>query len=174
MRHLVHRAIPESDPLVGIGIVGIGARVVVPGGDMDNGSLGQHRGGFVGVDIFFVISGFLITGLIYGDIQRGDYSVVGFYVRRARRIFPALFFTCAVCAAVLTVVYLPTEVAQFKNSLVAATLFVSNIYFYLTEDYFGGGADTKPLLHTWSLAVEEQFYIFFPLMLLALHRYCAK
>src|SRR6185369_3435585 len=71
-------------------------------------------GGFVGVDIFFVISGFLITGLIYGDIQRGDYSVVGFYVRRARRIFPALFFVCAVCAAALTVIYLPTEVAKFK------------------------------------------------------------
>jgi peptidoglycan/LPS O-acetylase OafA/YrhL len=127
-------------------------------------------GGFVGVDIFFVISGYLITQLIYGEIQQGRYSIVGFYVRRARRIFPALFVMCAVCTVATLFILLPGEVAEFKSSLIAATLFVSNIYFYITADYFAAAAETKPLLHTWSLAVEEQFYIFFPLILLAAHR----
>jgi peptidoglycan/LPS O-acetylase OafA/YrhL len=131
-------------------------------------------GGFVGVDVFFVISGYLITQLIYGEIQQGRYSIVGFYVRRARRIFPALFVMCAVCSAVLLATFLPGEIAEFRSSLIAATLFVSNIYFYITNDYFAAAAETKPLLHTWSLAVEEQFYIFFPLVLLATHRYLLR
>ena len=131
-------------------------------------------GGFVGVDIFFVISGYLITQLIYGEIQQGRYSIVGFYVRRARRIFPALFVMCAVCTVATLFILLPGEVAEFKSSLIAATLFVSNIYFYITADYFAAAAETKPLLHTWSLAVEEQFYIFFPLILLAAHRYLQR
>ena len=131
-------------------------------------------GGFVGVDIFFVISGFLITGLIYSDIQADRYSIVQFYVRRARRIFPALFFMCAVCTVAVLAIYLPDEVAAYKSSLASATLFVSNLYFYFTENYFAAAADTKPLLHTWSLAVEEQFYIFFPLILLLSHRLFLK
>jgi peptidoglycan/LPS O-acetylase OafA/YrhL len=127
-------------------------------------------GGFVGVDIFFVISGFLITGLLAAEIDAGDYSVARFYVRRARRIFPALFFMCLCYAGFALVYYLPNEVEAFRQSLLATTLFVSNIHFYLTQDYFGAAANTKPLLHTWSLAVEEQFYIVFPLLLFLLRR----
>ena len=128
-------------------------------------------GGYVGVDIFFVISGFLITQLIHGQIAGGNYSIVDFYVRRSRRIFPALFFMMAVSSAFVVVYCLPSVVDTFGDSLIAATLFVSNIYFYLTADYFAPAAETQPLLHTWSLAVEEQFYIFFPLILLLIRRF---
>ena len=127
-------------------------------------------GGFVGVDIFFVISGFLITQLLSDEIDAGQYSIARFYVRRARRIFPALFFMCACCWAFTLAAFLPDEIESFKNSLVAATLFFSNIYFYLTEGYFAPKASSLPLLHTWSLAVEEQFYLVFPLLLWLLRR----
>nr|WP_298685035.1 acyltransferase family protein [uncultured Dongia sp.] len=130
-------------------------------------------GGFVGVDIFFVISGYLITKLIHGEMVEGRYSIVEFYSRRARRIFPALFFMSAVCAVVILIFCLPSVVENFRSSLIASTLFVSNIYFYATADYFAPGAEMQPLLHTWSLAVEEQFYIFFPLVLLLIRRYSA-
>jgi peptidoglycan/LPS O-acetylase OafA/YrhL len=132
------------------------------------------NGGFVGVDIFFVISGYLITKLIWGEMENGDYSVTRFYVRRARRIFPALFFVSIVSAVLVVALCLPSEVKAFKESLIATALFVSNIYFYLTEDYFGRGAASLTLLHTWSLSVEEQFYIIFPFVLLAIHRYLTK
>jgi peptidoglycan/LPS O-acetylase OafA/YrhL len=128
-------------------------------------------GGYVGVDIFFVISGYLITGLIHRQIADGSYSILDFYVRRARRIFPALFFMMAVTAVFVTIYCLPRAVETFEDSLIAATLFVSNMYFYFTSDYFAPAAETQPLLHTWSLAVEEQFYIFFPLLLLLIRRY---
>jgi peptidoglycan/LPS O-acetylase OafA/YrhL len=131
-------------------------------------------GGFVGVDIFFVISGYLITRLISEEIDSGHYSITGFYVRRARRIFPALFFMCACCMVFALVEYLPDEIESFRNSLVATTLFGSNIYFYLTQGYFAPKASTIPLLHTWSLAVEEQFYVVFPLLLLFLRRKLAS
>lgn len=127
-------------------------------------------GGFVGVDIFFVISGYLITNLISQQIHAGTYSIADFYHRRARRIFPALFFVIACCIGCALVTLLPYEVKSFKDSLIAATLFVSNIYFYETSDYFSQNAATIPLLHTWSLSVEEQFYIFFPLLLLLVRR----
>ena len=110
-------------------------------------------GGFVGVDIFFVISGYLITGLISAEMHEGTYSITKFYVRRARRIFPALFFMCAVTALLVLLFCLPSDAKRFSNALAAATLFGSNIYFYLTADYFAAAAETQPLLHTWSLAV---------------------
>jgi peptidoglycan/LPS O-acetylase OafA/YrhL len=127
-------------------------------------------GGFVGVDIFFVISGFLITQLISEEIDAGEYSIARFYVRRARRIFPALFFMCACYCVFALREYLPDEIESFKSSLIAATLFVSNIYFFFTDSYFGPRASSLPLLHTWSLAVEEQFYLAFPLLLLFLRK----
>ena len=131
-------------------------------------------GGFVGVDVFFVISGYLITSLISAEMFEGTYSVTRFYVRRARRIFPALFFMCAVTALFVLLFCLPSDVKRFSSSLAAATLFASNFYFYGSADYFAAAADTQPLLHTWSLAVEEQFYIFFPLILLLVRRYFAR
>jgi peptidoglycan/LPS O-acetylase OafA/YrhL len=131
-------------------------------------------GGFVGVDVFFVISGYLITSLISAEIHQGTYSITNFYVRRARRIFPALFFMCAVTALFVLLFCLPSDARRFSSALAAATLFGSNIYFYLTADYFAAAAETQPLLHTWSLAVEEQFYIFFPLILLVVRRYFGR
>lgn len=128
------------------------------------------RGGFVGVDIFFVISGYLITLIINEEIREGRFTLAGFYERRVRRIFPALFTVICCCALWAGGVMLPKGFEQFAQSVVAATLFVANIYFLTISDYFGPAAETKPLLHTWSLSVEEQFYLVFPLLLLLIHR----
>ncbi len=128
-------------------------------------------GGFVGVDIFFVISGYLITRIIAREIAEDRFSILTFYERRTRRIFPALFAMLAASVVAASIIALPGEFEEFGDSLTAATFFVSNIYFWQTADYFGGPAHLKPLLHTWSLAVEEQFYIVFPLLLLALTRW---
>ena len=123
-------------------------------------------GGYVGVDVFFVISGYLITGILADEIDRGRFSLVGFYERRARRILPALFVVLATCLAVGWVLLLPNDYLDMARSVLATLLFLSNFWFAAaTSDYFGPGAEMMPLLHTWSLAVEEQFYIFFPLLL---------
>ncbi len=125
-------------------------------------------GGFVGVDIFFVISGFLITSLIAPEILQGDFSILRFYERRIRRIFPALFVVMFVCAVAATILFMPQHLKDFSQSLGAATLFLSNVLFWTEAGYFDAPAEFKPLLHTWSLAVEEQFYIVFPPALWAL------
>ncbi|MEZ2128899.1 MULTISPECIES: acyltransferase family protein [unclassified Sinorhizobium] len=127
-------------------------------------------GGFVGVDVFFVISGFLMASLIGGEIARGEFSLLRFYERRIRRIFPALFAMLALTAVVAWFLFMPVELEYFAESIRAAALFFSNIQFKTESGYFDIGAEMKPLLHTWSLAVEEQFYILFPLLLLALGR----
>lgn len=122
-------------------------------------------GGFVGVDVFFVISGYLITSLISEDMQTGRFSIAAFYERRVRRIFPALFAMMTVSAILAWLFFMPTEFVLFGKSVFAAALFVSNILFRREAGYFDTSELMKPLLHTWSLAVEEQFYIFFPLIL---------
>ncbi|HQR49724.1 MAG TPA: acyltransferase family protein, partial [Steroidobacteraceae bacterium] len=129
------------------------------------------RGGFVGVDIFFVISGFLITGLILPEVVQGTFSVRSFYERRIRRIFPALYTVLAFTAVVAVLLLLPTDLKSFARSLVATTYFASNFFFNSQAGYFDTDAHSKPLLHTWSLAVEEQYYILFPLCLVAVQRY---
>lgn len=126
-------------------------------------------GGYVGVDVFFVISGFLITQIIHDEITAGRFSIAVFYERRIRRIFPALFVVLAVTTVVGTIILLPNELAVFGRSLAATTLFVSNIFFLSQASYFDAAEATKPLLHTWSLAVEEQFYLLFPLFLIVIH-----
>ena len=128
-------------------------------------------GGFVGVDIFFVISGFLITGLILPEVLQGTFSVRNFYERRVRRIFPALFAVLLFCSVVGAVLLLPTDLKSFAKSLSATTFFISNFFFNSEAGYFDTDAHGKPLLHTWSLAVEEQYYILFPLCLLAVQRF---
>jgi peptidoglycan/LPS O-acetylase OafA/YrhL len=128
-------------------------------------------GGFVGVDVFFVISGFLITTIIAGDIAQGRFSILTFYERRARRILPAFLAMVALTSAVAVLIMLPKDLESFGNSLWSAALFASNIFFWVeSSDYFGVQSELKPLLHSWSLAVEEQFYIVFPIALLALHK----
>ena len=122
-------------------------------------------GGFVGVDVFFVISGYLITSIILRAHQTGRYTWHDFYIRRARRILPALFFVILVCLPLSWHWFLPGDLKDFGQSVVATTLFSSNLFFWLKTGYFDIEAEFKPLLHTWSLAVEEQYYLFFPLLL---------
>lgn len=121
-------------------------------------------GGYVGVDVFFVISGFLITTIIIEERAGGSFSLVRFYERRARRILPALFLVMAVSCILAWRLMLPDELAGFGQSLIAVVAFVSNILFWRANGYFDLAAEQKPLLHTWSLGVEEQFYIIFPLL----------
>ena len=113
-------------------------------------------GGYVGVDVFFVISGYLITGIIIGELAQGEFSLVRFYERRARRILPALFFVMLSCIPLAWLWMAPSQLEDFGRSLVAVSLFASNILFWLESGYFAPAAEEKPLLHTWSLAVEEQ------------------
>ncbi|MBN8807525.1 MAG: acyltransferase [Sphingomonas sp.] len=124
--------------------------------------LAGFGGGYVGVDVFFVISGFLITGILLRDIDRDSYSIANFYRRRIRRIFPALVAVVLTCLVLGWLVLTPEEYEKLGLSAVAVAAFVSNFYFWKSADYFDNAQAIRPLLHTWSLAVEEQFYIFFP------------
>lgn len=125
-------------------------------------------GGFVGVDIFFVISGFLITGILVRDVALGRHSISGFYRRRVLRIFPALFAMLTAVTLVASLTLLPDELVRFARSLAATALFGSNFVFWGESGYFAPAAHIKPLLHTWSLAIEEQFYILWPLVIAAI------
>jgi peptidoglycan/LPS O-acetylase OafA/YrhL len=128
-------------------------------------------GGFVGVDIFFVISGYLITGIIQSEVQAGSFSFAQFYERRVRRLLPALYAMVALTAVPSFHYLLPSERLEFFRSVAAVVTFSSNFFFWLQSGYFDHAAAEKPLLHTWSLAVEEQFYLALPLLLWALVRF---
>ena len=128
-------------------------------------------GGFVGVDVFFVISGYLITTILIEDLENQRFSLVNFYERRARRILPALFFVILVCIPFAWMWMLPNQMKDFSQSLVAVSLFASNVLFWTESGYFDAAAEEKPLLHTWSLAVEEQYYVLFPIFLFLAWRY---
>ncbi|MFT3896014.1 MAG: acyltransferase [Anaerolineales bacterium] len=131
-------------------------------------------GGYVGVDVFFVISGFLITTIIVREIEAGEFSIIKFYERRIRRIYPALYTTLLFILIAAYFLYNPEVFAQACKSILATIGFVSNILFWTQSGYFAAPATLTPLLHTWSLAVEEQFYIFFPLLVLLIMRYARK
>ena len=125
-------------------------------------------GGFVGVDIFFVISGYLISSIILREVQAGHFSFKRFYERRIRRIIPALLVMLLVTVSVFQVISLPDQAVSVSESGIAALLSISNFYFWGESGYFSPTAEFMPLLHTWSLAVEEQFYVVFPIILIAL------
>ncbi|MEM1229783.1 MAG: acyltransferase family protein [Pseudomonadota bacterium] len=127
-------------------------------------------GGYVGVDVFFVISGYLITSLIAPQVNAGTFSYRQFYERRIRRLFPALFALIAACSVAAWWLLMPEELEDFGQSVATTSLFSANFLFFSEDGYFEGPAEQKPLLHTWSLAVEEQFYLLFPPLLLLLKR----
>ncbi|MEM9367669.1 MAG: acyltransferase family protein [Planctomycetota bacterium] len=131
-------------------------------------------GGYVGVDIFFVISGFLITGLIFARQQAGTFGLGDFWNRRIRRIFPASLAMTAITLLSGFFLLLPQDLTELAQSATAQFAMVSNVYFWRTSDYFAGAAETKPLLHTWSLAVEEQFYLGLPCILVVLNRFTRR
>ncbi len=122
-------------------------------------------GGFIGVDIFFVISGYLITSILLKDIQQGHYSIKTFYARRVRRIFPALSIVLLFCLALGWVVLTAVEYRALGKHAAGGSGFIANIMLWREAGYFDAAGDTKPLLHLWSLGIEEQFYIVWPLLL---------
>ena len=129
---------------------------------------GLFGGGYVGVDVFFVISGYLITTLILGELETGNFSLLRFYERRARRILPALIFVTFITVVCGWVLLNPIAAAKLGKSVIGVASFSSNIFFWLKAGYFEEASELNPLIHTWSLAVEEQYYIFFPLALMGL------
>ena len=129
------------------------------------------RGGFVGVDVFFVISGYLITSVILTDLELGKFSIVNFLEGRARRIMPALFLVMLISIPFAWLLLLPSEMKYFSQSLIAVTIFSSNILFWKGSSYFAAAAELNPFLHTWTLAVEEQYYTLFPLLLVLIWKF---
>lgn len=153
---------PDIDGLRGIAVFAVVAF---------HAGLPFFNGGFVGVDIFFVISGYLICSIIQREIAERRFSYVAFYARRAKRILPALFAVLLTCFIVATLVMTGAELNDFAKSAIANIAAVSNIYFWKSATYFATSAELKPLMMTWSLSVEEQFYLFFPPLLLLLSRF---
>ena len=136
--------------------------------------IGFFTGGYIGVDIFFVISGYLITNIIVREIGEGRFSYFKFYERRLRRIAPALIVVLAVVTALTMLLKTPKEARFFGESVTYAVLMISNFFFYQETNYFSAPLDTFALLHTWSLSVEEQFYLLWPPILALLFGYAAR
>jgi len=146
-------------------IDGLRALAVIPV-ILYHAGFGLFGGGYVGVDVFFVISGYLITTIISVELASGKFSLIQFYERRARRILPPLFLVIFVSMLFAWAWLLPNAMKVFSESLIAVTTFTSNIFFYKQSGYFDSANELKPLLHTWSLAVEEQYYLLFPVFLM--------
>lgn len=157
MRHLTHpKYRPDIDGLRAIAVLSVVGFHAFPD---------WIKGGFVGVDIFFVISGYLISTIIFGNLERGSFSYAEFYSRRIKRIFPALIFVLVSCFAFGWYVLVATEYRQLGKHIASGVGFVSNFVLWLESGYFDNDAKLKPLLHLWSLGIEEQFYIVWPLLL---------
>ncbi len=151
--HIAYR--PDIDGLRAIAVLAVVAFHYFPG---------RLPGGFVGVDVFFVISGYLITRILVGSLQKGTFSFAGFYSRRIRRIFPALLVILAASFVLGWFVLMPMEFKQLGEQIVAAAFFVANFLFWSQSGYFDNPLE-KPLLHLWSLSIEEQFYVVWPMLL---------
>lgn len=160
---------PEIDGLRAIAVVA----VIIYHTEIFIGKSQFLKGGYLGVDVFFVISGFLITSIILNEFQRtGNISIRGFYERRARRLLPALFIVILVSILVGWYVLYPSQLIDFSNSILSTLVFISNFYWEMTlQEYGAESALLKPFLHTWTLAVEEQYYIIYPLIVLGIVRY---
>jgi len=128
------------------------------------------KAGFIGVDVFFVISGYLISRIIWGEIDRGTFRLPRFYARRVRRLAPPLIATQCVVFAAACVIMMPSEMSDLAQEGIASQLYVSNFFYWRTLDYFGFQAASSVFLHTWSLAVEEQFYLLYPAFMLLIHK----
>jgi len=157
---------PEIDGLRAIAVIAV---------MLYHAGLLSSTGGYTGVDIFFVISGYLITGIIVREMTTGNFSLFNFYERRARRILPALFLVLAACIIPALLFFTPAELQGFGSSLGASALFSANFYFWKTAGgYFALTVDRMPLLHLWSLAIEEQFYLLYPPLVLLAWRFGKK
>ena len=161
--HSSHKYRPDIDGLRAIAVLAV---------VFYHAGVKQLGGGYVGVDVFFVISGYLITQFIDQRILAGRFSILEFYERRVRRILPALLFLLIVASLAAFFVLLPQDLVKFAQSEIATVLFIPNMFFfYWGSGYFETGTKLKPLLHMWSLGVEEQFYIFFPLLMFLVSRF---
>jgi peptidoglycan/LPS O-acetylase OafA/YrhL len=156
---------PDIDGLRAIAIISVVAF---------HARLALFGGGFVGVDVFFVISGYLIGSLVYRDIRNSKFSILHFYERRAKRILPALITVLVVCNVIAFILLSPLELTKYCEEAFSAVFSVSNIYYWRQPTYFDPGSIFKPLLMTWSLGVEEQFYLLFPLGIFLLHRFAKR
>lgn len=152
---------PEIDGLRAIAVISV---------MLFHAGFSTFRGGFLGVDVFFVISGFLITKIILNDVNTGKFTFSNFYRRRARRILPALFFVILICMPLAWTSMLPLEFSAFSTSVVSVILFGSNFLFWRHVSYFNADTSVMPLIHTWSLSVEEQYYLVFPIIIIFLLR----
>ncbi|MEQ5786408.1 acyltransferase [Erythrobacter sp. NFXS35] len=152
---------PEIDGLRALAIAPVVVHHAAPG---------LLPGGFTGVDVFFVISGYLITAIIAGELANGHFSLWRFWERRLRRIVPALAAMLAGCTLAAWAILIPEDFSEYAKALVAASVFASNLHFARGTDYFASLEGAQPLIHTWTLGVEEQFYLVFPLLILAASR----
>ncbi|VVD75039.1 acyltransferase family protein [Pandoraea fibrosis] len=159
--HLPHHYRPDIDGLRAIAVLAVLAFHAFPS---------EVKGGFIGVDIFFVISGFLISGIILKGLEHGTFSFVDFYKKRIRRIFPALILVLGACLAIGWNALLADEFERLGKHIASAAVFVSNITLWSEAGYFDVSAEVKPLLHLWSLGIEEQFYIVWPFLLFVAYR----
>lgn len=161
---------PEIDGLRAVAVVSV---ILYHAGFVFSG-ITPFQGGFIGVDVFFVISGYLITSIILRETQEGGFSFSRFYERRARRILPALFTVMACSIPAAWMYMLPKAMKEYANSLLYSLSFISNIWFLNEDSYTAEPSALKPFLHTWSLSVEEQFYVIFPIVLMLAWKFARK